>query len=115
MTLNWRTEDGGIWNPYKNKAMLKNPRINELEAELETIFADLAYDAEWGDDEDECSDDCRCDTCGVEERCERCRMCDTCGPIHHLLLQLQQEFNREYAKYGITRSFLPDEEREAWK
>ena len=99
MTLNWRTEDGGIWNPYKNKAMLKNPRINELEAELETIFADLANDAEWGD-EDECSDDCRC---------------DTCGEIHHLIDQLQQEFNREYAKYGITRSFLPDEEREVWK
>ena len=38
MTLNWRTEDGGIWNPYKNKAMLKNPRINELETELEQIF-----------------------------------------------------------------------------
>ena len=99
MTLNWRTEDGGIWNPYKNKAMLKNRRMNELEAELETIFADLAYDAEWGD-EDECSDDWRC---------------DTCGQIHHLLLQLQQEFNREYAKYGITKSFLSDEEREAWK
>ena len=100
MTLNWSTGDGGIWNPYKNKAMLKNRRMNELEAELETIFADLAYDAEWSDDEDECSDDCRC---------------DTCGPIHHLLLQLQQEFNREYAKYGITKSFLSDEEREAWK
>jgi len=68
-------------------------------AELEQIFEDLAYAAEGGD-EDECSDDCRC---------------DTCGQIHHLLLQLQQEFNREYAKYGITRSFLPDEEREAWK
>ena len=100
MTLNWRTEDGGIWNPYKNKEMKKNVRMNELEAELETIFADLAYDAEWSDDEDECSDDCRC---------------DTCGQIHHLLLQLQQEFNREYAKYGITKSFLSDEEREAWK
>ena len=49
MTLNWRTEDGGIWNPYKNKEMKKNVRMNELEAELETIFADLAYDAEWGD------------------------------------------------------------------
>ena len=100
MTLNWRTEDGGIWNPYKNKEMKKNVRMNELETELETIFADLAYDAEWSDDEDECSDDCRC---------------DTCGPIHHLLLQLQQEFNREYAKYDITRSFLSDEERETWK
>jgi len=99
MTLNWSTGDGGIWNPYKNKAMLKNRRMNELETELETIFADLAYDAEWTD-EDECSDDCRC---------------DTCGEIHHLIDQLQQEFNREYAKYGITRSFLPDEEREAWK
>ena len=112
--LNWRTEDGGIWNPYKNKAMLKNRRINELETELVQIFEDLAYEAEWTDLE-ECPDDCRCDTCGVGERCERCRMCDTCGPIHHLLLQLQQEFNREYAKYGITRSFLPNEEREAWK
>ena len=100
MTLNWFTEDGGIWNPYKNKAMLKNPRINELETELAFIFNQQAYDAEWGDDEDECSDDCRC---------------DTCGQIHHLLLQLQQEFNREYAKYGITKSFLSDEEREAWK
>ena len=99
MTLNWRTEDGGIWNPYKNKAMLKNPRINELETELEQIFEDLADEAEWSD-VDECSDDCRC---------------DTCGQIHHLLLQLQQEFNREYAKYGITKSFLSDEEREAWK
>ena len=114
MTLNWSTGDGGIWNPYKNKEMKKNVRMNELETELETIFAFLANDAEWGD-EDECSDDCRCDTCGVGERCERCRTCDTCGPIHHLLLQLQQEFNREYTKYGITRSFLPDEEREAWK
>ena len=45
MTLNWRTEDGGIWNPYKNKEMKKNVRMNELEAKLETIFADLAYDA----------------------------------------------------------------------
>ena len=100
MTLNWSTGDGGIWNPYKNKQMKKNPRMNELEAELETIFADLAYDAEWGDDEDECSDGCRC---------------DTCGQIHHLIDQLQQEFRKEYAKYGITKSFLPDEEREAWK
>ena len=97
--LNWRTEDGGIWNPYKNKAMLKNRRINELETELVQIFEDLAYEAEWTDLE-ECPDDCRC---------------DTCRPIHHLLLQLQQEFNKEYAKYGITKSFLSDEEREAWK
>ena len=99
MTLNWSTGDGGIWNPYKNKAMLKNRRMNELETELETIFAFLADNAEWTD-EDECSDDCRC---------------DTCGEIHHLIDQLQQEFNREYAKYGITKSFLSDEEREAWK
>jgi len=97
--LNWRTEDGGIWNQYKNKEMINNPRINELETELETIFAFLAYDAEWSD-EDECSDDCRC---------------DTCRPIHNLIDQLQQEFRKEYAKYGITKSFLPDEEREAWK
>ena len=99
MTLNWRTEDGGIWNPYKNKAMLKNRRINELETELEQIFEWLAYEAEWTDLE-QCPDDCRC---------------DTCSPIHHLIDQLQQEFRKQYAKYGITKSFLSDEEREAWK
>jgi|TARA_Y100001949_G_scaffold44475_1_gene36623 hypothetical protein len=37
-TMNWFTEDGGIWNPYKNKEMKKNCRINELETELEQIF-----------------------------------------------------------------------------
>ena len=97
--LNWRTEDGGIWNPYKNKAMLKNRKINELETELAQIFEDLAYEAEWTDLE-QCPDDCRC---------------DACGPIHHLIDQLQQEFRKQYAKYGITKSFLSDEEREAWK
>ena len=108
MTLNWSTGDGGIWNPYKNKAMLKNPRINELETELEQIFKDLAYEAEWSDvDESEVH---------LEQVIfpSSCR-CDTCGPIHHLIDQLQQEFNREYAKYGITKSFLSDEETEAWK
>ena len=37
-TMNWFTGDGGIWNPYKNKEMKKNCRINELETELEQIF-----------------------------------------------------------------------------
>ena len=100
MTLNWRTEDGGIWNPYKNKEMKKNVRMNELETELETIFAFLADDAEW---------------VMMKMNVLMIVVVIPVATIHHLIDQLQQEFNREYAKYGITRSFLPDEEREAWK
>ena len=41
MTLNWRTEDGGIWNPYKNKSKNAHEKTNNIISAYEFISEEL--------------------------------------------------------------------------